>query len=202
MATKALTRLAAGMATLLLIMPAATTPAQAQDGVKVGAARVTINGTSNIHAWTAATTEVKVVRVKAAAAEGDGWDALLAPGGLEAFEIAIPTVSLSAPKKDLDKNMHKAMKAEQHPDVVFRLSRIENGADAAHPRALGVLRIAGVEKEIVLPLVVVREGDALKVSGELPLLMTDYGVVPPKAMMGMLRTDPKVSVKFDVSLTH
>ena len=78
----------------------------------------------------------------------------------------------------------------------------ENGADAAHVRAYGVLRIAGVEKEIVLPLVVAREGNALKVNGELSLLMTDYGVVPPKAMMGMLRTDPKVSVKVDVSLTH
>ena len=129
MAMNASTRITAGIATLLLALPTATTHVRAQEAeVKVGSARITINGTSNIHAWSAASSDVKVVRVKAAAvAEGDGWDALLAPGGVEAFELAIPAVSLSAPKKDLDKNMHKALKADQHPQIVFRLSRFESG---------------------------------------------------------------------------
>ena len=29
------------------------------------------------------------------------------------------------------------------------------------------------------------------------LLMTDYGVTPPKAMLGLLKTDPKVTVTFE-----
>jgi hypothetical protein len=27
--------------------------------------------------------------------------------------------------------------------------------------------------------------------------MTDFGIAPPKAMLGMLTTDPKVTVTFD-----
>ena len=32
------------------------------------------------------------------------------------------------------------------------------------------------------------------VSGEVQLLMTDFGITPPKAMLGMLKTDPKVTI--------
>ena len=35
------------------------------------------------------------------------------------------------------------------------------------------------------------------VTGEVRLLMTDFGITPPKAMMGMLKTDPKVTVTFE-----
>ena len=35
------------------------------------------------------------------------------------------------------------------------------------------------------------------VTGEVQLLMTDFGIAPPKAMLGMLKTDPKVTVTFE-----
>jgi hypothetical protein len=31
--------------------------------------------------------------------------------------------------------------------------------------------------------------------------MTDFGITPPKAMLGMLKTDPKVTVTFDTLVT-
>ena len=31
--------------------------------------------------------------------------------------------------------------------------------------------------------------------------MTDYGITPPKAMLGMLKTDPKVTVTFETVLS-
>jgi hypothetical protein len=31
--------------------------------------------------------------------------------------------------------------------------------------------------------------------------MTDYGIAPPKAMLGMLKTDPKVTVSFVATLS-
>ena len=59
MAMNASTRITAGIATLLLALPTATTHVRAQEAeVKVGSARITINGTSNIHAWSAASSDV------------------------------------------------------------------------------------------------------------------------------------------------
>jgi len=30
--------------------------------------------------------------------------------------------------------------------------------------------------------------------------MTDFGIQPPKAMMGMLKTDPKVQIRIELEL--
>ena len=67
-------------------------------------------------------------------------------------------------------------------------------------RAVGLLKIAGVEREVTLTLKTQRTGSTLTVSGQVPLLMTDFGITPPKAMLGMLKTDPKVTVTFETVL--
>ena len=59
------------------------------------------------------------------------------------------------------------------------------------------MKIAGVEKDITFNVTAAAAPTTLTVSGEVPVLMTDYGIAPPKAMMGMLKTDPKVTVKFE-----
>jgi hypothetical protein len=53
---------------------------------------------------------------------------------------------------------------------------------------------------VALTLTTKRAGDTLNVQGTLDLLMTDYGVTPPKAMLGMLKTDPKVTITFETVL--
>ena len=127
------------------------------------------------------------------------WDDVVKPGALEAFEIAIPAASLSSPKAGLDKNMHKALKVEQFPDITFRLTRLERRRAGAL-KAIGMLRIAGVEREVALDVKTERRDATLVVKGSLPLLMTDYGIKPPTAMLGMLKTDPKVTVSFETVL--
>jgi polyisoprenoid-binding protein YceI len=156
-----------------------------------------------VHAWTAASDAVTLTTVKvAAAAEGDVIDAALKPGGLEAFAVSIPVASVKSPKGDLDKNMHKALMAEKHPTITFALSRLEPGAAPDTFNAVGTLTIAGTAKDVSLAVTVARTAAGLKVTGNAPLVMTEFGVVPPKAMMGMLKTDPKVMVTFEAVLAQ
>jgi polyisoprenoid-binding protein YceI len=68
-------------------------------------------------------------------------------------------------------------------------------------KAIGMLQIAGVEREVALDLKTQRNESSFTVKGEVELLMTDYGITPPKAMLGMLKTDPKVTVTFETVLT-
>jgi polyisoprenoid-binding protein YceI len=175
-------------------------PAAAQAPLAIDSGKVTITGSSNVHAWTASTTKLRVTRARIApaAAGADIWESALKPGVVEAFEIAIPAATLSAPKGDLDKNMHKALKVDQHADITFRLVRFETATTGT--RAIGVLKIAGVEKEIALDITTKRAGTTLAVTGRVDLLMTDYGIAPPKAMLGMLKTDPKVTIAFETVL--
>jgi hypothetical protein len=168
----------------------------------VASGRVALAGTSNIHAYTASTTAIRVTRVLIGSGlTGPGfWDGIVAPGAVEAFDIAIPAATLASPKGDIDKNMHKALKVTEHPDIVFRLRRIEPRQGASGLRGIGTLLIAGVEREVALELTTERKDASLIVRGQLPLLMTDYGIKPPTAMLGMLKTDPKVTVTFEVVL--
>jgi hypothetical protein len=176
--------------------------AAAQDAaapLTMASATVAIAGTSNIHEFGASTSEVRITRV--ALANGVSGPGLLAavlnPGALESFDIAIRTTSLSSPKEGIDKNMHKALKAAEFKDITFRLLRLE-----AKPGllAIGMLKIAGVEREIAMDLKAVPSATALTITGEVPVLMTDYGITPPKAMLGMLKTDPRITVTFEVTL--
>jgi polyisoprenoid-binding protein YceI len=181
---------------------AVVTSAQAPRApLAVDTARITIAGLSNVHAWTASTTTLRVTRVKlGSTVAGAGfWDEIVKPGALEAFEIAIPAATLSSPKEGLDKNMHKALKVTEHADITFRLARLERDAAGAL-KAVGALRIAGVEREIALNVKAERRDAVLVVKGEVDLLMTDYGIKPPTAMLGMLKTDPKITVTFEAVL--
>ena len=177
--------------------------AGAQAPLAVGSARVTISGTSNIHAYTASTATVNITRAQlaATAAGPDVWANVLKPGAVETFEIAIPAATLTSPREGLDKNMHKALLVKEHQDITFRLLRFEPRAGTPDAlRAIGVLKVAGVEREVTLDISTERKGSTLSVQGQVQLLMTDFGIKPPTAMLGMLKTDPKVSVAFEVAL--
>lgn len=191
---------ALALATCLAVVAIASTDAP----LALSSAKVTIDGTTNLHPYSASTATVRVTRahVSPVPAGAEFWDNALKPGVVDVFEIAIPAASLSSPKEGVDKNMHKALKTEQYPDITFRLVRFEAKDNVPGTRrAVGVLTIAGAEREVALDITTKRTGGTLSVHGSLDLLMTDYGITPPKAMLGMLKTDPKVTVTFDTVLS-
>ena len=145
-------RLLAGATFAAFVAAGAVAVAQAPVAFESG--RVTLAGTSNVHAYTASTTKVRVTRsrITAVTAGQDFWENALKPGAVEVFEIAIPAATLASPKGDLDKNMHKALKVEEFPEITFRLVRFEGKTDGSGPRAIGILKIAGVEREVALTI--------------------------------------------------
>ncbi len=172
----------------------------AQAPLTIEQAKITIAGTSNVHDYTATTADAKVTRVQFATdvAGATFWDEVQKPGGLSAFDLAIKADTLKSTKDGLDKNMYKALKTKEHALITFSLKRMAGAPGAL--QAIGLLKIAGVEREVTLPLKTVRQGQGLAVSGEIDVLMTDFGIAPPKAMMGMVKADPKITVTFDVLL--
>ncbi len=196
------TRLASALA--LATCLAAVAIASTDAPLALNSAKVTIDGTTNLHPYSASTATVRVTRahLSPAPAGAEFWENALTPGVVDVFEIAIPAVSLSSPKEGVDKNMYKALKTAEHPDITFRLVRFDpTDHGQTGRRAIGVLTIAGVEREVTLVIITKRNGGTLSVHGSLDLLMTDYGITPPKAMLGMLKTDPKVTITFDTVLS-
>ena len=180
------------MATCIAI---AALAARAQSAtLTLSSATVSIAGTSNVHDFTAVAKDVRMTRL-AITAGVPAAAVLDNPAAVEAFEIVIRTASLTSPREGLDKNMYKALKVAEFPEIVFRLNKLEGRGAAL--KAIGMLKIAGVEKEVTFDVKAAAAPTTLTISGQVPVLMTDYGIAPPKAMMGMLKTDPKITVKFE-----
>ena len=98
--------------------------------------------------------------------------------------------------------MFKAMKADKHPTITFRLASytVEAAANGMTVKPTGTLTVAGVEKPIDMVLDVKEQAGALHVRGTRDLLMTDFGIKPPTMFMGMLKTDDKVTITFELQL--
>ena len=191
--------LASALALAATAVPRASGNAVGTAPLTVIAASVSIDGTSNIHAYTASTKTVRVSAIEVdGTPQGDRLDYVLKPGALKGLDVVIAAASLSSPKDGLDKNMHKALKVEQHADITFRLRSL--AADGSGYKAIGMLTIAGVERETTLALQVRRKDATLAITGTTSVLMTDFGIQPPKAMMGMLKTDPKVQIRIELEL--
>lgn len=174
----------------------------AQDSpVVVSSAKVTISGTSTVLDWSATTNEAQARNVKVTRDLPGGdffWVGVIQPGAVESFEVVVPIAALKSDRDNFTADMHVALKADRYPDIVFTLARMEKKPGGA--RAFGTLRVAGVAKEVVLPLVTSLRNGKLLVLGSVDLDMTDFGIAPPTAMMGMLKTDPKVTVTFETVL--
>ena len=180
-----------------------STQARQDHSLALSSAKVTIIGSSNVHKWSATTTDVRIKNAKLALNLTDpGFLAgIVKPSALEAFEISIPVAKLKSDKEGIDKNMYKALKSTTSPDITFRVTKLVPGTADGTMRATGMLKIAGVEKEVVFDINAQMNGALLIIKGAVPILMTDYGIEPPKALLGMVKADPKVTVTFEAVLT-
>ena len=167
--------------------------------VSVTSATLSISGTSTMHPYVVST---KTLKVGAAVATAADLKELLQPGALQGFELQIPVNTFTSDKDGLTKQMFKAMKADKHPTIAFRLTgyTVESAANGVVVKPTGTLTVAGVEKPIDMVLDVKEVAGALQVRGTRDLLMTDFGIKPPTMFMGMLKTNDKVTVTFALNL--
>ena len=168
--------------------------------VTVTSATLSISGTSTMHPYTVST---KALKASAGVVTAVDLKGLLQPGALQNFEFQIPVNTFTSDKDGLTKQMFKAMKADKHPIITFKLNgyTVEPAANGMTVKPTGTLTVAGVEKPIDMVLDVIERTTALHVRGSRELLMTDFGIKPPTMFMGMLKTDDKVTIKFELQLS-
>lgn len=161
--------------------------------LKLGSARVTITGHSNIDEFTASTLEARVVELRLKPGAAD----VFAPDVIETFDIVVRASSLATFHPGFDRDLHAALKTAAFPDVTFRLSWIEPAATNDTYRAVGLLQVAGVEKEVALDLQATPSTSAILVNGTTTLKMTDFGITPPSLFIGLVQVSPTITVSFE-----
>ncbi len=182
---------------------AAATTARAQSGrlELLEGSSLSISGTSTLRKWSCRTSALN-----STLALGKNDINPLGAGSGARGEVDILVKTLKCGQKTMDQHMYKALKADEFPTIGYTLGKYEllPGAtqDSVNVRTTGMLKIAGTSKEITMEVRASRaEGNLVKATGSVQLLMTDFGVKPPVVMMGMLKTGNQITVSFDLR-TH
>lgn len=161
---------------------------------------VELNGTSTLHPFEATCKDFTLdMSMPGASLQKD-----IEAQAQGSMTVKIPVACLKSPHSGLDKNMQKALDAKNNPDIVFTMKgyKLEKDKDsgATSVVAWGDLAVAGkTQPENLKGSLTAKDGRTV-IDGEQPLLMTDFGVKPPTMMMGAIKTDNRVVVKFHLEL--
>lgn len=193
--------------TILLVAASAGTQGQAaaQDVYELTSdSRIHIEGTSTVNDFTCRAGEVigsGYVRGEELAAPKAGNDGAMDEG----LELTAPVRSFDCGNERMNRDMYDALKASSHPEIEFVLKRVDvleggnTGEDGYMLRVNGFLTLAGEERNITFDIrgAVLPDG-RLHAEGALDLRMSDFGITPPTALLGLVRAHDQITVRFDL----
>ncbi len=200
----ALAALALGLSPVLARAhkPAAAPAPQALQLQLQPSSKLWLRGESTLHPYQSFAKRISVTAELKPAAKADGLAGLIGAGSPFQFDLTVPVESMKSGEGGLDSNMYKAMAAAKYPDIRYDVKSYRTGP-AADGKGLsivtkGTLSICSVSRDVSITGQVLPGKDGLEITGEYPLLMSDYGVKPPELMFGMIKCSDQVVIHFDL----
>ena len=116
------------------------------------------------------------------------------------LEFSTESESFKSGKKGMDKKTYKALRTDEFKTIKFSLTAVKSVSDNSSNQfkltAVGNLTICGVTKSIELQFDCEKKDNLIVLSGAHKMLMTDFGIDPPKALLGTIKTGDEIEVKF------
>ena len=192
---------------LSLILVPALTAALAVSGAAQTAIHpggwLRVDGDSSLHKWSSTATVVAMTFQPADGASPSLAEAIKG-SKIKGLEVKVGVAGLKSGESGLDRNLRKAMKEKEFPEVVYRLESytLTKGAGdgALSAKTQGQLTIAGQTKPISMEVALRMGPDGPEASGHYTLKMSDFGVKPPTLMLGTIKTRDPVTIAFDLLL--
>jgi polyisoprenoid-binding protein YceI len=148
----------------------------------------TVSGNSTIRGWSCSVTgTAQVTTGSSPAARGFAE-------GVQAAALTVPVSAFACPEEEMREHLLEAMRAEEFPEITFRLEGYEASGQGAV--ATGSLTILDDTRPVSFPVSLTPSGSGVQIEGELGLDMTTYGVEPPVVMLGLLRVRPQIRIEF------
>ncbi len=168
---------------------------------------VKVLGTSSAHDWSVKTNsidgKIQMSSILQNELKGNGESNSAAESSFAA-DILIPVLSIKSEKKAMDKNMYQSLKSDVYPKIEYHAKTVSLKnvpkalSEPATLEVFGDLTIAGVTKQVTILVQLDRFSlpDQFVFSGEVSIKMTDFGIKPPVALLGMLRTGDQIKIQF------
>lgn len=177
---------------ILLVLVLFTTHVLAQNTQlqTVQQSSIKIQGTSTIHDWESVVKEVEIAA--SFSKQGGLWI------GVEQLSVNMPVRSIESGKKLMNSKTYEALNAKDYPIITFQFKETMALTDT-EIKVFGSLSIAGVTNEIELSANYILNDQEITISGLYPLNMRDFGIDPPTAMMGSIKTGELVELSYDIT---
>jgi hypothetical protein len=172
-----------------------------------GESHVQIDGTSNLHDWSIKGTVIDgYIDVNETCRFNLAMEKLPDLGKVKVSlktHVEIPVKSLKSGHSGMDDNTYKALKSRQYPKIIYDMEKVSVKTMPKPPNLIaefdtvGRLSIAGVTRTLNMPVTVkALEDQQFEISGTTTIKMTDFGVTPPTAIFGLLRTGDQITIHF------
>jgi len=166
--------------------------------------KVTLDGNSNVHGWSCSTASfVADVTVDSTYLL---WSVAKVEQPIRTVSVTIPVKTLKCGHGKMDDNMYKALKADQFSDIRYTLASYTvidstRTIDTFVAQTTGELTVSGKTISVQIPITAVRGiNGTVTGEGRVKLLMTDFGIKPPVALLGTLRTKNEIEIAFKILL--
>lgn len=128
------------------------------------------------------------------------------PGGPVSAEVTVGVASFDCGISRMNRDFRNALRSQAHPTIRFTLVDAETLEAEAHPgawvpvRVRGRLSLAGVERAVDIRAQGRRAGGGhVRIRGEHPMRMTDFGIDPPSGLLGAVRAHDQITVRFEIA---
>lgn len=178
----------------------------AQNSVALGAdsnSRIWFEGTSTLHDFTCEVDSFNATLSSRAATPETIFNDLDFK-----MTVVIPVKMIKSSKGErMDKKMYETLSADKVKTIVYEMTAVKDGPAGSEDSSgvvletRGLLSIVGQTRPININVRgILMAGGGIRLSGAVPLDMTDFGIEPPKMMLGALRTDKKITIHFDLRM--
>jgi polyisoprenoid-binding protein YceI len=188
---------------LAAALAAVPPPALAQSGATYQVTgNLRVDGGSTVRSWSC---EATTLNAQVAAAPGASLALNGLEGAVQSLRLEIPSGDLDCDNDTMNDHMWNALQTDDHPRILFQMEGYTvatPGESGAQVELRGQLEMAGTTLPITLRLDATAEADGrLRVQGIHELNMTEWGIRPPRLMLGTLRVHEDVQVHFDLFLS-
>ncbi len=162
-----------------------------------------IDGTSNVRDWDADVNTVNATFVLSMFDLSDLTS--LTADHFKTMELSIPVEDIESDSGRLTRNLQDYLEVDDHPLITFKMNGIESvsvDGDSAKITANGVINAAGVDHETTMNVTATVNNGKVTFSGTQELLMTDFGIDPPTAMLGSIRARDEISIIYSLTFSN
>ena len=162
-----------------------------------------IDGTANVRDWD---SEVKKIDAEVVLKEFDLSDlSSLTAEHFKTLKLNMPVSDIESDSRRLTRNLQDYLKGDDHPYIKFNLKSIENveaeDNNSAVVTAIGIINAAGVDHEVTMTVNASVNSGTVTFSGTQDLLMTDFGIDPPTAVMGTVRARDEIQIIYSLTFS-